>query len=230
MSQSGRLTFVLVHGAWHGGWCWRRVRERLEALGHRVHVPTLAGLAERAYLLDDRVDLMSHVREIAAAFIVEDLDDVILCGHSYGGMVIRGVADRLSSRIRSIVYLDAFVPEDGESVETICGGRLLPVDGDAVAPPPVDFFSVNPIDADWVASRLTPHPSASFAQPIRLEGGAQPRRRTYIQATVNTLAFLKEQRRRVEASGDYVVREIECGHDVMIDDPDALVAALIEAA
>ena len=108
------MTFVLVHGAWHGGWCWRFVRDLLEKSGHRVHAPSLTGLGERKHLARPDIDLDTHIADIVSLLEMEDLSDVVLVGHSYGGMVITGVADRAPERIGRLVYLDAFVPEDGK--------------------------------------------------------------------------------------------------------------------
>ena len=108
--------FVLVHGAWRGGWCWRRVARVLRAAGHDVLTPTLTGLGERAHLMTRETNLSAHIQDVLAVLRWEGLSDVVLCGHSYGGMVVSGVADQAPERIRSLVYLDAFVPKDGESV------------------------------------------------------------------------------------------------------------------
>lgn len=107
--------FVLVHGAWHGGWCWKRVRSALAAQGHQVFTPTLTGLAERSHLLTRHVNLETHIQDVVNLIRWEELSDVVLCGHSYGGCVVSGVADRMPASIRSLVYLDAFVLEDGEN-------------------------------------------------------------------------------------------------------------------
>ena len=104
-------TFVLVHGAWHGGWCWRRVERLLRAQGHEVLTPTLTGLGERAHLMSRQIDLETHIEDVLGVLRIENLRDVVLCGHSYGGMVITGVADREPECITALVYLDAFVPE-----------------------------------------------------------------------------------------------------------------------
>ena len=109
-------TFVLVHGAWHGGWCYKRVARLLRQAGHEVYTPTLTGLGERAHLMNQAIDLDTHVQDIAGVIRCEELSDVVLCGHSYGGMVITGVAEQIAAKIRSLVYLDAFVPENGKSV------------------------------------------------------------------------------------------------------------------
>src|SRR5215467_12577868 len=109
-------SFVLVHGAWHGSWCWKRVRRSLQSHGHEVFTPTLTGIAERSHLLTPQVDLETHINDVANLILWEELDDVVLCGHSYGGCVISGVADRVSDRIGALVYLDAFILEDGQGL------------------------------------------------------------------------------------------------------------------
>ena len=108
-------TFVLVHGAWHGGWCWSRVAPLLRGAGYPVFAPTLTGLGERLHLLTPQVDLDTHVRDITSLLDYEDLHNVILVGHSYGGMVISGVAETAGTRLAQLVYLDAFLPEDGKA-------------------------------------------------------------------------------------------------------------------
>ncbi|HET9246308.1 MAG TPA: alpha/beta fold hydrolase, partial [Xanthobacteraceae bacterium] len=113
---SAPKTFVLVHGAWHGGWCWRRVADRLQKGGHKVFTPTMTGLGERSHLLDGKVNLATHVRDIANVIKWESLNDIVLVGHSYGGLIISGVAEEMREAIGSIVFLDAFVPENGDSL------------------------------------------------------------------------------------------------------------------
>lgn len=119
-------TFVLVHGGGHGGWCYQQVARRLRAAGHEVHCPTLTGLGERAHLLNADIDLDTHIQDVVALMTFEGLEDVILVGHSYGGMVLTGVADRAAERIRELVYLDAAHPRDGESLEIVAPVQMEP--------------------------------------------------------------------------------------------------------
>ena len=147
--QTARKTFVLVHGAWHGGWCWRRVADLLQARGHKVFAPTLTGLGERSHLLDAKVDLTMHVTDIVNLIKWERLNDIVLVGHSYGGMVITGVAERTGFSISSIVYLDAFVPENGQSVLDLVAGspvadaiRATAETGEIGAPAPLPSSSM----------------------------------------------------------------------------------------
>jgi pimeloyl-ACP methyl ester carboxylesterase len=140
-------TFVLVHGAWRGSWCWKRVRTALQQQGHEVFTPILTGLGERSHLLSETLDLQTHTLDVLNLIQWEELNDFVLCGHSYGGMVISGVADRLPERIRSLVFLDAFVPEHGESIADfapISGGGLI--DGWKSAPISAEAFGVNLAD------------------------------------------------------------------------------------
>src|SRR5678815_4962567 len=143
LDAAQRATFVLVHGAWHGGWCWQRVCDRLTARGHRVFAPTLTGVGERSHLSSPTVDLSTHVFDVVNEIRWKDLENVVLVGHSYGGMVISGVAEQVASKIASIVYLDAFVPADGQSLVDQ-GGKAEA--GPFTSPIPAARFAVNGAD------------------------------------------------------------------------------------
>ena len=168
-------TFVLVHGAWHGAWCWRRVEGLLRRHGHRVYCPTLTGVADRSHLLAPSVDLDTHIADIANVIAWEDLSNIVLVGHSYAGFVISGVAERLgASAISAMVFVDAFVPQDNDN---LIGSITTPAlrqflegfvsRGEIGAkPPPASAFKVNGKDRDWVDSKCTPHPVASLTQRI----------------------------------------------------------------
>ena len=166
--------FVLVHGAWHGGWCWPRVAEPLRRAGHQVFTPTLTGLGERAHLLDPQVNLITHVRDVVGVIEAEELDQIILCGHSYGGMVITGAADAVRrGRIDSLVYLDAFVPEPDQSLidclppERQKRMREHGPGGWMTESPPASSWKIRaPEDQIWVDRRTTPHPAATMSQPL----------------------------------------------------------------
>ena len=156
-------TFVLVHGAWHGGWCYGRVAKLLRAAGHDVYTPTHTGVGERSHLADGKITLATHVQDIVNVIAYENLSDVILCGHSYGGMVITGVAAKLGDRIKSLVYLDAFLPEDGQSLFDLVGPDMaahflsLVKGTDGRLPPiPAAAFNVNAADAAWVDKTCVP--------------------------------------------------------------------------
>jgi pimeloyl-ACP methyl ester carboxylesterase len=170
--------YVLIHGAWHGSWCWTRVRHLLEAKAHRVFTPTLTGVGDRSHLLSRHVDLDTHVADVANLMLWEDLRDIVLVGHSYGGVVARHVADRMTDQIRSLVYLDAFVPDDGKALldylpDNGKGFREQAAakgDGWKIPPPPAAFFAVNAKDADGVEHQCTMHPLSTFEAPAQISG------------------------------------------------------------
>src|SRR3989442_10668501 len=190
-AQSGRKTYVLVHGAWHGGWCWKRITPLLRAAGHEVHTPTLTGLGDRAHLAGTDTNLEVHIQDVLMVIQAEELSDVILVGHSYAGMVITGVADRIPSLIRHLVYLDAFVPENGKTLvdylpperqgEFMKGGR----ETGYLAPLPMQVLGVStPEDVAWVSRRLVKQPFQTFSQPVRLFNIGEPKfARTYISCS-----------------------------------------------
>src|SRR3990172_8565549 len=155
-------TFVLVHGAWHGAWVWPRTAKILRSQGHDVFTPTLTGVGERSHLAGMEVNLSLHIEDVCNVLRWESLEDIVLCGHSYGGFVVTGVADAMSERIRSIVYLDAFLPENGKALwDYTEPKRQYFADGAGdnagrMPPIPCEEFNVNPADRDWVKSKLTP--------------------------------------------------------------------------
>jgi pimeloyl-ACP methyl ester carboxylesterase len=233
-------TYVLVHGAWHGSWCWKRVRKVLQAAGHEVFTPTLTGVGERSHLNSAGVNLSTHIADVANLIKWEELSDVILCGHSYGGCVISGAADQVPDRIRALVYLDAFVLEDGEALTDFLppgqaqGMRQLARDtGDGwkVAPIPAEAFRVNPRDSAWVNRQCTPQALACFEEQIRLTGGiGRIRDVTHILATGYTEGSpFPACHDRAKKMG-WKTRTMPCGHDVMLDLPDELTAFLLEYA
>src|SRR5262245_41336263 len=167
-------TFVLVHGAWHGSWCWKRVRRSLQAKGHDVFTPTLTGVADRSHLLSSDVNLETHILDVVNLIQWEELSDVVLCGHSYGGCVISGVADRIPERIRSLVYLDAFVLEDGENIlQHVPGGQLAHQEDWKVPPIPAEVFNVNMADRDWVNRQCTVQSIETFRQRLKLRNATK---------------------------------------------------------
>ncbi len=232
-------TYVLVHGAWHGSWCWARVRKALQAQGHDVFTPTLTGVAERSHLLSPQVNLDTHIEDVVNLIRWEELSQVVLCGHSYGGAVISGVADRIPDRIAALVYLDAFVLEDGQSLHDALPlaqkNRQLEAvgrDGEGwkVPPIPAEAFHVNARDCDWVNRQCTMQPLATFQQPIRLNGKAGAVRDvTFILATGFKDSPFPQFHEKAKTKG-WKTRTMACGHDVMLDLPAELTQALIEAA
>jgi pimeloyl-ACP methyl ester carboxylesterase len=222
-------TFVLVHGAWHGSWCWKRVRKSLQQQGHEVFTPTLTGLGERSHLVAESIDLETHTMDVLNLIRWEELTDLVLCGHSYGGLVISGVADRIPQHIRSLVFLDAFVPENGECLEDFAPRPADQfINAWKVAPISAEAFSVNPLDRDWVDRQCTAHPFACFKQPVQLTGGiAGIKNASYIYASGWAGPF-RPFFERARSRG-WRTSEIPCGHDVMIDAPDALTTQLLDA-
>lgn len=235
-------TYVLVHGGGHGGWCYQKVTARLRAAGHDVHAPTLTGLGERAHLLRPEIDLETHIADVVAVLEFEGLRDVILVGHSYGGMVITGVADRASERVRELVYLDAAHPRDGESLAMVAPAQMEPtyqgartVDGVELVmwpmPGMAGFFGItDPQDVAFTEARLTPHPWKCFAQPLHLRNGDAARRlpRTNINCTESLRNSAGEAlARQTEGDRNW---EIDTGHDLMITEPEAVAAMLLRLA
>jgi pimeloyl-ACP methyl ester carboxylesterase len=232
-------TFVLVHGAWHGSWCWAPVRRALIARGHQVFTPTLTGVGERSHLLSRDIDLQVHVDDVVNLLRWEELDEVILCGHSYGGCVISGAGDAVPDRIAALVYLDAFLLEEGEGLHDLLPDEQRELqlsladahgEGWRVPPIPAEIFNVNARDREWVDRQCTPQPLATFQQKLRLGGGSSMVARNHFifasgwEGTPFTASYLRAQAR------GWTTSEIACGHDVMLDDPEALVSELLGAA
>jgi pimeloyl-ACP methyl ester carboxylesterase len=235
-------TYVLVHGGAHGGWCYQRVARILRSAGHEVYTPTLTGLGERAHQLAPGIDLGTHITDIAAVLHYEDLRDIILVGHSYGGMVITGVGDRAPERVGKLVYLDAATPSDGQSLVDVAGPMMLAarrqgrvVDGiELVLFPDADavrYYGVtDPDDYAWMVERLTPHPWKCFEQPLLLtDEAARSEIPQFHIVCTSTLAT-----RDAELIGDARAAgrlwDIDTGHDLMITEPEAVTDALLQVA
>ncbi|MBW3632862.1 MAG: alpha/beta hydrolase [Chloroflexi bacterium] len=236
-------TFVLVHGSMHGGWCWKRVVPWLHAAGHHVHAPTLTGLGERAHLAHPGIDLGTHIQDIIGVLEYEDLRGVVLVGHSYGSVVVTGVADRLPARIAQLVYVDGAEAASGQAVidffpSAWLAARRALVDvegGGWQLPPPADLSGFGIADADdvaWVRPRLAPQPFKTFTQPLRLEsaaGFAGPK--TFVSCTEAPPAgWRDEMTRRARAERGWGYRELATGHDAMITAPRELAGLLLEIA
>ncbi len=235
-------TYVLVHGGAHGGWCFRRVARLLRSAGHEVHAPTMTGVGERAHLVSPAVDLEMHIRDIVAVLHYEDLRDVILVGHSYGGMVITGVADRAAERIGRLAYLDAANPVNGQSLVDVSGPIIEAVrpDGRVVdgvelvllpCPEAGRLYGVtDPDDLVWMAERLTGHPWKCFEQPLRLTNESQlwaiPQYHVVCTSTLGT----RDRGLMDEARSEGRLWDIDTGHDLMITEPGAVADALLEIA
>jgi pimeloyl-ACP methyl ester carboxylesterase len=219
-------TYVLVPGACHGAWCFDDLAAALRSRGHQVLAITLTGIAERAHLLHAGVNLETHIADVLAELAVHDVGGAVLVGHSYGGMVITGVADRVSRQVDSLVYLDAFVPRDGESCWTLTTDEqrawYADVDASGYGVPPLPFFD----------PRATAHPLASLMQPIRLTGDlSRFRRRDYVYATKwegeSPFAATFE---RVQRDPSWTTHVLDGAHNLMRDNPDDLLKILLDAA
>jgi pimeloyl-ACP methyl ester carboxylesterase len=237
-AQTASKTFVLVHGTWHGGWCWRRVADLLASKGHKVYAPSLTGLADRSHLLTKDVNLTTHANDIANLFKWEDLKDVVLVGHSSAGFPITLAAEQIGAQVASIVYLDAFVPQVGDSLISLAnpGPRKALEEavarGDLVAKPvPSAVFNVNEKDRAWVDAKCTPHPLAAVVEKIPAASAYQKiARRTYIRATGTKSPVFDETLARMKTTPGWKTYEVASGHDVMVDQPDRLAEILLEVA
>jgi len=222
-------TFVLIHGAWSGGWCYARVAALLRARGHTVFTPTLTGQGERAHLLSGAINLSTHIEDVLGVFRFERLSDVVLAGHSYGGMVITGVADRIAEKIKALAYLDAFVPEDGQSLFDINipanTQRFLQgagtLGGLAVPAPSAAYFGVNTADAATVDELATPFPLGCFTEKLKLSGAYRSvAKRLYVHGTVLPRESpFRPFYERAQGEG-WSAHTLACGHHVMLDAPE----------
>ena len=235
-------TYVLVHGGGHGGWCYAKVKRRLEAAGHEVFAPSLTGLAERSRSLSTAIDLDHHIDDVVKLLWYWDLHDVVLVGHSYGGMVVTGVADRAADRVGKLVYLDAANPRHGQSLldvagpiievtrpagETIDGVELVLLPGPGAGA----FYGVtDPEDLEWMDARLTGHPWRCFEQKLELRNEAAlwaiPQFHIVCESTLPT----RDSKLMDEAQAQRRLWSIDTGHDLMITEPDFVATALVDIA
>jgi pimeloyl-ACP methyl ester carboxylesterase len=231
-------TFVLVHGAWHGGWCWRRVADILERQGHKVFTPTLTGLGERSHLMRAGIDVTTHVTDVANLMKWERLSNVVLCGHSYGGMVVSGVAETMAAQIGSIVFLDAFVPDNGDSMAELTSGAVREQLAAAVQRGDIGVparaaaaFLVNEKDQAWVDSLCVPQPIGTMTEKLKLTGARERiAKKSYIRAGAYPNPGFDKALDRVKADKSWRVYSVPCGHDVMVDMPERLAEILVEVA
>ncbi|MBI2961138.1 MAG: alpha/beta fold hydrolase [Betaproteobacteria bacterium] len=230
------MTFVLIHGAWHGAWCWRRVAPLLRAAGHEVFAPSLTGLGERAHLARPDTGLETHIADVVMLLEMEDLEDVILVGHSYAGMVITGAAGRAPERIRRLVYLDAFLPEDGKAAidyippERATRQREQAEKAGSIEPLSLAGFGVTAEeDARWVSRHLVRQPARTFLEPVRIANPAALARmeRIYIDCDSATGTFTQFAA-KVRADPSWRFFELPCGHDAMVIDPQAVARLLLQ--
>jgi pimeloyl-ACP methyl ester carboxylesterase len=239
-SPSSRPSFVLVHGSWHGAWCWARVLPLLREAGFSAHAVTLTGVGERAHLLSPAIGIDTHIQDVIGLIDAEELSNVVLVGHSYAGNLITCVADRLEQRspglLNQLVYLDAGIPNPGDSWSTphtpetvqkrieeakASGGLSFP-------PPDARVFGLEGDDRDWVNRRQTPQPFRLYQEPLHFDAArvaALPR--TFIDCTNPPLPTIDAARKRVRREPGWTVLEMDTGHDPMVSAPVDLVRLLL---
>lgn len=221
--------YLICHGAWGGGWGWRKVRPLLRAAGHDVFTPTYTGLGERGHLAHPLVDLETHIQDILGVITCEDLSDIVLVGHSYGGMVATGVADRVPERVRHLVYLDAFVPADGESLDELAGGALPgPFVEGWLIPPLAPAPDTSPADLAFGAPRRRHHPVRCFSQGLRLVNATPGFARSYIHCTRKTGQDVFQQfADRFRGDPAWRFHAMDASHSPNITAPEPLAALLL---
>jgi pimeloyl-ACP methyl ester carboxylesterase len=230
-------TFLVCHGAWGAGFAWRKMHPLMRAAGHHLVTPTYTGLGERVHLANPSIDLETHIQDILNVIKYEDVSDIVLIGHSYGGMVATGVADRARDRIAQLIYIDAFVPDDGQSLFDINESgrqhlRDLARAGDGwrvppMAPPP----DVAPADVEWAAERRVSHPIKCFEMPLKLRGGQLTLPRSYIYATrIGPADTFGPFARRARSEAGWGYHEIDASHTPNVTAPEALMALLVKIA
>jgi pimeloyl-ACP methyl ester carboxylesterase len=229
-------TFVLVHGAWGGAHGFRKVRRILQDGGHDVFTPSLTGIGERVHLVNPQVDLTTHVHDVVNHILFEDLRDIVLVGYSYGGAVVTGAIAHIGDRVRELVYLDAFVPDDGQTVASLTGRPpAYPVLAEPWLAPPLPREFDDPSEAEWHDARRTPHPVRCFNEPVRLPTPLEERRfgLTYIKATADTddppgAGPFWAAAERAEISDRWRYYEIATNHMVAANRPGELATILLE--
>jgi pimeloyl-ACP methyl ester carboxylesterase len=231
--------FVLVQGAWHGAWCWKRVLPALWSAGHRAFAVSLSGVGERSHLMSPAITLDTHIDDVLAVIAAEELRGAVLVGHSYAGMVITGVADRLpdAGTLSRLVYLDAVVPRPGESwssghtPDTQAQRRQAIAEHGMLPPPDPAIFGLAGDDHAWVARRQTPQPGGVYDASLHFDPARVARwPRTFVDCSSPALATIAEMRRRVRAEPGWTVVDIPTGHDAMVSAPQALLDVLLERA
>lgn len=239
------LTYLLVHGAWHDGQCWKRVAPLLAARGHRVLTPSLTGHGDKAHLLGPEVGLTTHVDDITGLILDQELHDVVLVGHSYGGMVVSGVANRVPERLARLVYVDAMVPEHGETAVDVVPPTQTLIDQAAEGPapwriPPLPelpapfglFGVTDPEDIAWLKTTLVDESVRCFQQPVELDNPAQASiPRVHIHCVGHGPDGITRRPPKTQPGGEPArVHELPTGHDAMITQPAELAALLLDHA
>ena len=226
-AQAGGKTYVLIHGTYFGGWCWKDVAGRLRALGHRVYTPTLTGLGERGHLISLDPSLETHVEDIARMLRYEDLEDVVLVGHSFAGVVVSALADRMPERFRHLVYLDAQLLLSGESPASIAPPSTMEryrrtayeTEGVMVVPPPspAAIGATDERMADWLKQKLTPQPFGTYTDSIELAhplGNGLPA--TYVACTDPPFPNVARAHERAREIEGWTYVELPTGHNAML--------------
>jgi pimeloyl-ACP methyl ester carboxylesterase len=234
MNAPSPKTFLVCHGAWSAGWAWKKMHPLMAAAGHRLVTPTYTGVGERAHLANPSIDLETHIEDVLNVIKYEDLRDIVLVGHSYGGMVATGVADRARASVRQLIYVDAFVPGDGQSLFDLnkAAVQKLATSGDGWRVPPNPTPpDTSPADQEWLSTRRVHMPIKCFETALELQGGALTLPRSYIYATRITPAdtfgpFAKQAKN--DAAWRYY--EIDASHSPNVTAPEALTALLLEIA
>ena len=230
-------TVLICHGAWSAGWAWKKMRPLLRRAGHEVFTPTYTGLGGRAHQANPSVDLETHIKDILGVIEFEDLSEINLLGHSYGGMVATGVADRVPARVKQLIYLDAFVPANGQSVADLrpSAPRPTPATGGAsetwLIPPSTPPSDTLPADLDWITPLRRPQPVKTFTQPLELRNPPPKVPRSYIYCTKKEpddhfLQFSK----RFKSDPAWRYYEIDASHSPNVTAPEALAKLLCEIA
>jgi pimeloyl-ACP methyl ester carboxylesterase len=229
--------FVLIHGAWHGGWCWKFVAPALRRAGHEVYAPSLTGMGERKHLARFGIDLDAHIEDVVSLMEMEDLSDVVLVGHSYGGMVVTGAAER-SQRVGKLVYLDAVVPEDGKAMldyvvlERAARMRQEGAKAGFVTAPPFSLFGITRAEhLDFIKPREVRQPYATLSQPIRIRNpeGLTRLPKTYIYCSSPATGTFDAFAAKYRNDPAWRFHEMKTGHDAMILAPGELTALLLQA-
>ncbi len=234
--------FVLVHGGRHGGWCWRDVSRLLRGADHEVYTPTLTGLGERAHLLRPEIGLETHIQDLVAVFDFEEIADAVLVGHSYGGCVVAGAMEQIANRVRSLVFIEALVPESGESMFDIVDpairrqlSQLAEREGEGWYLPPSDasFYGVSKrADVAWVNSKTTAQPLKTYTDPVTVAERVWAHPGMFIECAPSQLTpdLLQRMRARSKVPPRFMYRVFECAHDMMVTEPELLADVLVEEA
>jgi len=233
MNSSAAKTFLICHGAWSAGWAWKKMHPLMQGAGHRLVTPTYTGLGERVHLANPSIDLEIHIQDVLNVIKYEDLRDIVLLGHSYGGMVATGVADRMPERLRQLIYLDAFVPTEGRCLLDYlpAGTREHMVanaaDGWRVPANPIPP-DTSPEDVAWIEPRRMPQPIRTFQQPLRLKRGETTLPRSYIYCRLAPMGDpFRQFAERAKREG-WRYYELDASHSPNVTAPVALADLLAE--